>query len=533
MKSMYRRQTRRPVFLAILILGAFLWIASDVSRISPLGAVLFGIGGDGHAVNTEPVEVDRIPLPGTERTKWEPGKCNVAEIEFLRRAELGLTDSIVYSRRCVKPRRSKLSAERDAVSKVQKPLITSKTRVNLTDCSHVELPPCETFELGVPSAYPSNKQYPHLIFGVASTYGRMESAIGVFAHWLSGTGAQLVGVIADAEEPGTKYNLSALEQKYHDKGIKAFIIPPTIKDRIPREGKEETGPATVEQLHFFLVRELASRATAETQWFGILDDDTFFPSLDPLSKELAQYDHKKQQWLGALSDDFGHVQAWGYMAYGGAGVFMSPPLVEAIEPRIEQCIRESTTFTGDGMLRDCIYMHTRTVLTIVHGLHQHDFREDPSGFFESAPRVLSLHHWKSWYHAPVAAMARVATRVCGDCFLQRWRFGNDTLFANGYSIAVYADGVLDNLDLSRVEGTWSHPTRDYDFAYGTLRPRLGKDKKKSYLLRDAGVYATGSSLDKDGKGKDVFRQVYVFKDEDDGEHQADVDEVVELFWDLS
>ncbi|KAK0611012.1 hypothetical protein B0T14DRAFT_439573 [Immersiella caudata] len=467
-----------------------------------------------------------------DRPQWEPGMCNVPEIEFLRRSQLWLTNNIVYSRRCIKPVRSKGSHARGSVIDMSGPLITSKTKVNLTSCVDFEPPPCDSISLPVPPAYP-RKQYPHLLFGVASSYDRLNSSLPEFAHWLASTGAQLLAIVADAKDgEGSRYDLGALQAAYRDRGIQATFIPPTLDKRINRIALGEEGDVTapVEQHHFLLVRELSAVARPGiTRWISIIDDDTFFPSLHPLDMELARHDHTRSTWLGALSDDFSSVKYWGYQAFGGAGVFLSPPLASVIASHAEQCLREATTDQGDGLLRECISTHSRTTLTLVHGLHQHDFRGDPSGFFESGVLPLSLHHWKSWYRAPVAAISRIATHVCGSCLLQRFRFRDDTLLSNGYSVVVYANDTLPSLDLSRVEGTWLHATSDYNPTYGQLRPKVSSDDKKSYLLQDA-------ILETRPKGKKVFRQLYVYRVGENAWEQATptgVDEVIELEWDLS
>ena len=525
--TVLRRFSRRIPLITGLILGLFLWTASRLHNGSPvLPGSIFGPGRQ----KPEPPPVEEPPerphYPGMERLNWQPGMCNVPEIEFLRRPELGLTSNIVYSRRCVRSARSKTNPSHEAVTNITEPLITTKTKVDLADCSTVELPPCEPITLQVSPPYP-HKQYKHLMFGVASSYERINQSLADFEHWAANSGVELLFIVADAfPQEGGMLDLQGLEQEYTSRGMRATMIPPTIRERINRFDQEGEGPAPIEQHHFMLVRELHQRSTPGlTRWIAVLDDDTFFPSLHLLDEGLSKYDHTKHVWLGALSDDFGAIKNFGIMGYGGAGVFLSPSLASTLSAHAEQCLRESTTFSGDGMLRDCVYTHSRAGLTLMPGLYQHDIRGDASGFFESGVLPVSLHHWKSWYRAPVAAISRVATLVCGNCMLQRWRFGHDTLLANGYSIAVYRPGVLDKLDLSRVEGTWEQPTRDFDFFYGKLREKISRDEKKTYLLRD-------SVLDEKAK---VFRQVYVYRADEFEYEQAvpsGVDEVVELVWEL-
>jgi hypothetical protein len=446
--------------------------------------------------------LNRLPLP--------PGEC-APDIDSLRRPELDLTDSISYSRRCVKPIWGNL--DRDIVTNLSQPLVTYKTTVNLTSCTHHDLPPCESLALNVPYPYPQ-KQYPHLIFGIASKYDRINESLPSIAHWLAGTGARLIGIVVDAEEEGRNFNLTSLELEYAAWNVTATFTVPRMKKFITNNGDDDNRAVPVEHHHFMLIRDLMEQATQYTRWLAILDDDTFFPSLYPLDEALAKYDHTKPAWLGALSDDFNHVKIWGFMAFGGAGVFMSMPLAQQIEPLLERCIIDATVNTGDGILRDCIFTHSRTRLTIVPGLYQHDLIGDVSGFFESGTRPLSLHHWKSWYREPILEQSTVGT-LCGDCYLQRWQFGEDTLLANGYSITVYRD-TLESVDLDRLEGTWEHPGPEYDFSYGPLRPKLPVEIKKSYRLKDSEITPSGN-----------LRQVYIYKTNDPA---SETDEVIDLIW---
>jgi hypothetical protein len=372
--------------------------------------------------------------------------------------------------------------------------------------------PCDDLALQVPFAYPP-QDYKHLVFGIASTYGRVNNSLPAFSHWLADTGALLLGVIVDAESKDNRniHNLTALEEKYASAGVTASFIAPTLK-KDPKTGDPED---RTEHHHFMLIRDLLAVSGPETRWLGVLDDDTFFPSLYPLDQELKNYDHTKSLWLGALSDNFNSVKNWGYMAYGGAGVFLSPPLARELEPVLERCIVETTVDTGDGILRDCVYTHTHTKLTQVPDLYQHDTHGDMSGFFESGIRPLSVHHWKSWYDEPMPQIAAV-TGLCGDCFLARWRFADDALFVNGYSVTKYPPGLLDSIDLGRMEGTWDHPGHEFDFSFAPIREPVEKKNKKSYHLRDVRL--------SDG----VFSQIFVYKGDEEKEES---DEVIEMVWD--
>ncbi|KAK0625485.1 hypothetical protein B0T17DRAFT_492939 [Bombardia bombarda] len=538
LKAIHKRGLSRSLSIIVTTVLAIFFLLT-VSRLRH-GSLLPSFDGVGRPSS----EQHEDPIRTLDRPELPPGQCS-SEIDFLRRPQLALADKIVYSRRCIKTTNGSPSGkpvDRDAVANMSQPLVTSKTVVNLTSCSHPDLIPCETLSLPVPPAYPK-MQYPHLLFGVASKYDRMNDSLPAFAHWLSSTGARLIGIIVDVDERGSNFNLTSLEAAYRREGILATFLPPKPAKRLNHQGSADSSnnnnnnnnnnnkPAPVEHHHFMLIRELVTVATPSTRWLGILDDDTFFPSLYPLDHELASHDHTKPHWLGALSDDFDSVKLFGFMAYGGAGVFLSTPLARQLEPLSERCIAEATINTGDGILRDCVYAHTRTKLTIVPGLHQHDLQRDASGFFESGVRPLSVHHWKSWYKEPLPSMAAV-TRLCGDCFLQRFRFGGggDVLLANGYSITQYPPGVLDSLDLGRIEGTWSHPEHEYDFSYGPLRKKLPPDQKKSYRLADS-YYTTTKTA------SNTFHQIYLHRASDDDDTSEvkinlGIDEVIELVWEV-
>lgn len=439
-------------------------------------------------------------------------------LRFLRRKSLELTDEILYRRICVKPVFSN-KPYRDDITRVQEPLLSGvPARIDLPTCSSPETIPCAPLKLTVPKPHPEANGS-HIVFGVATKFSRLRDSLGPFAHWMANHDAKLLAVVVDAdrieeeedkkESEGKardpKRTFAALEAEYAAAGIEVKLVRPRKKKW------------TTEQNHFAMIQDmldLAERGPAKAKWFGVLDDDTFFPSFYNMVKMLERYNHKKSVWLGAYSEDFDAVKRWGPMAFGGAGVFLSAPLAEELGGLVETCLEDNIAPTGDGILRDCIFLHTRTKLTLVDGLYQQDTGGDVSGFFESGVLPLSLHHWKSWYHDPIPKMAGI-TEICGDCFLQRWRFGNDTVLANGYSIAQYADG-LGHIDLRLVEGTWRNPNRDFDYSLGPLRSKLPKDKKKSWKVADTETTADGT-----------YKQVYVYR----GDWEAgEKDEVIEMVW---
>lgn len=496
-----QRFHRLVPIVAVVFFCAFLLSSSRVRDAALRTPITDKLTGENGAAQSQPQSVlednagFKAPQSSALRPPLEPGQCS-PDIEFLRREELGLTDSIRYSRRCITPNYSS-DVDRAALTKLDTTLIADKTTIDLKTCSHPESLPCEPLVLPVPSPYPQ-QTFEHFVFGVATYHDRMIEALPAFDHWLAGSGAPLVAVIVDHAQ----HDLPALEALFAQHQIELICV----------KGEPQL---TIDQNHFITLRPTVQNIRPETQWVGILDDDTFFPSLSALSEAFSKFDHTKELWLGQLSEDFYSVRSWGFFAYGGAGVFLSVPLAKKLEPFQEQCLEEAALPSGDGMLRDCVYYHSKTKLTLVPGLHQQDMRGDLSGFFEAGLKALSLHHWKSWYEEPVPKLAAV-TRVCGDCFLQRFQFGEDTLLANGYSISQYRKG-LKPLNLDWMEATWNQHGPEFDFSIGPLRPALKKHEKRSYRLKDVEMLPNGS-----------LRQIYVYKrDEKSGD---DMDEVIELLW---
>lgn len=522
--------------------------------------------------NKIPVEQeDKSPEPGPGPERPPPDysaapQC-IPELEHLKK--LGLTSNIKFTRRCIKPVFSTAAPQsspadpnaggidRDVVANLTQPLLKSPPiDVNLLSCDSIadDYIPCEPFKLAVPDPYPERiGQYDHLLFAIATSSERLKIAKPHFAHWMAKSGSPLIALLTDRpnEESGQTQEDLELEQAttwpalindFASAGIQLLLVRPH-------------DPAhSVPQSHMMVILDMLAHVRArrmaaseyadegadlahnDTYWLGILDDDTFLPAIEPLAAALAAYDHTRPAYLGDLSESFAATR-FGMAAFGGAGIFLSVPLAEELEPHLSDCLSGRG---GDMQLMECVHDHTHTRLERVKGLQQQDMKGSLDGFFESGWRFLTLHHWKSWYSAPVLDMARVAL-VCGGCFLQRWRFpdfgispknrtdagawdsgdGMDTskaevVFTNGYSIVRYPNGAP---ELNLMEGTWEGAeTKDYRWSLGPIRPKLAREDKMTWRLVE--------SVEDDKSG--ALTQVYVFKDE---EGKDAVDDVIELVWD--
>ncbi|KAI4594639.1 hypothetical protein KJ359_007729 [Pestalotiopsis sp. 9143b] len=339
---------------------------------------------------------------------------------------------------------------------------------------------------------------------MATTYDRLRDSLDHISHWSSGRECKLIVIVQDWAEHF--YDILVLEKTFRERSIDAIFIRPFDEAH------------TTSQSHFMVLTRMVEESGPNTKWFGLLDDDTFYPHLAPLSTALNALDHTKDVYVGALSEDFTSVRNFGIQAYGGAGAYLSRNLAKKIgnQKQALQCLQEFTPDFGDVIIRDCVYQHSNARLTTLPGLYQHDLLGDMRGFFESGVEPINLHHWKGWYQAPVVAMS-AATNFCGDCFLQRWSFGANTVLSNGYSITFYPGG-LDSIDLNKMEQTWHQVYPDeapqYEWMLGALREKVPDDQHITYYLKDTEING------------ETMRQLYVRERSE----TSVVDEVIELVW---
>ncbi|KAE8147200.1 hypothetical protein BDV25DRAFT_160882 [Aspergillus avenaceus] len=339
--------------------------------------------------------------------------------------------------------------------------------VQLYTADQIELLPKErcftsaTIQAPVASAPPNAS---HMIFGVATSTERLYDSLDAFAHWAAGTGAHVVAVV---DEDGSV--------EKHKKRAKELDIRLTIV-----QNSDE-----LLDRYFSLVRILYEKRDELTQWVVLIDDDTFFPSMRNLVTRMKSYDPREPQYVGALTEDMSQLHYAGHMAFGGAGIFLSVPLVKQLDAVFNNCY--DFKHAGDRMIARCIYHNTLTKLTWERGLHQMDLRGDASGFYESGRSLpLSIHHWKSWFHADMVGLSKVAS-ICGeDCLLRRWRFSkqDNWYLVNGFSVVEYS-APFPNPDA--MEQTWDDSKYQgldpFDYSLGPLRKK--DEGKISFRLREA------------------------------------------------
>ncbi|KAL9133271.1 MAG: hypothetical protein Q9175_005550 [Cornicularia normoerica] len=444
--------------------------------------------------------------------------------------ELDIPFPVKYARRDIVVR-SNPKVQRDSITKIAEPLFGDLRIVEPgKERNEPGFPNClEPLLLDVPAFADAPADASHIIFGAATTLGRLELSLPFFERWLAHTNARFFVVVTgpDDEAPNPEH-MAELQSRMRDLGLAVTLVEPLNR---------EDG---ILERYFSLVKILYANRDENTRWLGIIDDDTFVTSMSALVSSLDKYDHTQLRYLGALSEEWWTVYLYGLIGMGGAGVFLSVPLAEILNANHDECKTNSRMGFGDSKIYECIDRYTKTSLTSVPGLYQIDIHGDRSGVFESGRQILTLHHWKEGYwdekgegpdgirHGrwfPMDQMSLV-TDVCDRCYLQRWQFGTDTILSNGYSISLYPKATLstkkkERLRLDKMEYTWVTPmkvegsfNKGWDHYLGPLRPPLKLEEEKI-------PYRFLAAVKVDGGVRQYYRHLGM---------DGDMDTVIELFW---
>jgi hypothetical protein len=351
-------------------------------------------------------------------------------------------------------------------------------------------------------------------FGIHTNVNRLPDAIPQLQHWLPNTKSTLHILVPPSDK------MQQHQQQMRDLGIKATI---------------KTTNLPFSKAYFSLIKELYDTRTPQAKWLVLIDDDTFIPSLPALIAHLNKaYDSSEEILLAAMSDNIDQIRNFGLIPFGGGGIFVTVPLAAKLtDPKVWRACMELPHDQGDQIVDGCLRAYSPVVPTFDQGLNQMDMNGDENvmaGYYESGRRMLTVHHWRSWYSVDMPALAYVS-KACGDeGILMRWLFEGDIVLSNGYSIAEYPNGI-ELEELAMVEHTWPYEKSKALHKIGPLRDPLGKEDK--ITLRMAGTEIL------EGYG---VRQTYIHRAErvekttraENGPagrmEQVGADRVVELIW---
>ncbi|CAO1616508.1 unnamed protein product [Parajaminaea phylloscopi] len=352
------------------------------------------------------------------------------------------------SRKIPRPRSSKAEAVAQALT------ARSSELVPLSSCSS-SLQPLELPTYPVPR---TDNQPHHIILGLASDAGRMLEMMPALSYSFGHSNLHLVlNLPKDSRIP-------ELRKTLRTHGIRATIILSPEEDYLRRWVELPS-----------LLLDFADPGL--TRWAMVADDDTFFLSLPKLFRMLDKYDHTEERYIGALTDDWRQATS-GMIGFGGAGVLLSLPLLEALQPHWPEC--KQLEKPADYRLAHCIYTHTHTRLTLEWGLHQTDLWDDIRGMLESGRDIVTWHHWKSWNTGMDPILIARAGAACGsECLLQRFladgvpgQGGTEEAFllVHGLSLTLHPKPLP---DFGKTEVTWKvWANSDFSQSVGPTRPRI-------------------------------------------------------------
>jgi hypothetical protein len=400
-----------------------------------------------------------------------------------------LQGSVKYTRRDINVR---LSDKAQPLStRMEMALLDDTPPVDLSNPDATAICPA-AINVEVPFS-PGSVEASHLDFAISTSADRLMDAMDAFEHWAGGNNARIFALIEPLADT------RRIQRKAQALGLALHLL----------ESGED-----YEKRYSSLVTILSDNAREETKWSCIMDDDTFFPSMPRLVDMLSRYDETKPYWIGGLTESQAQMAMFGIIAYGGAGMFLSRPMLHKLQDVWGEC--DALNEHGDGKIAHCIYQHTSTKLTIEPRLHQLDLFADASGFFEASRSMpVSLHHWKSYFQADMVKLSAVSS-ICGnECLLRQWRFADGWILTNGYSVIQYSDK---STDTRVMEKTWDDLNGSTDESFiSALGPLRGKDPNKiSYRLED--------TITEQGQ----VRQFYIHR----SGLESSNDHILELVWHL-
>ncbi|KAL9106989.1 MAG: hypothetical protein Q9227_008025 [Pyrenula ochraceoflavens] len=324
---------------------------------------------------------------------------------------------------------------------------------------------------------PPRSQLNHIIFGIATTTARLEASLSSLKSFISNSlNTSLVALVP----PDASINRKTQETMLRDAGLNVTL---------------QISPLNYTARYFSLVPALTSHLASNPHIFNpnttflcLLDDDTFLPALAHLKHRLSLLPSPatKPYYIGAPSEAAWQVRHFGYQAFGGAGIFLSPSLGDTISSQFRVCADEKLgpqSMPGDQRLAKCIKkLSPKVKFRHWPELRQWDMKGDPRGVFESGKMIWSFHHLtgrEGWLSFDVRSMAALKEVAGEEAVLRRWVFDKSThgngeremwVLTAGYSITKYIfEKGAKGIDLEQTEKSWIEGAEGYAKSLGPLR----------------------------------------------------------------
>ena len=285
------------------------------------------------------------------------------------------------------------------------------------------------------------------LFGVSTTFERVSAnryeMIRTWSRWLTDghrndNGATLIVMLTEA----TETDVASVDLRLQSYGIDAYVTTTDMAMSSARQYHE-------------LARILATfcpQLAAEGQikrWFGLIEDNVFFPSLVALRNRLFDYNAEKEQYVG-LPSERADWEEGKRTSYGGGAVLLTrPALFDLNHLPCAEMGEKTGAFKGkrwDSQLQECIFRNTDVQMHILPGFYsplddQERTHGKDVGVYETGAQPLLLHD-AAGRHGLDLGKAHLVTGACGEsCFMQRYAFHDDWVLVNGVSISHYPRGV--------------------------------------------------------------------------------------------
>lgn len=331
--------------------------------------------------------------------------------------------------------------------------VTPKT-VSLKAPDRMDLYAKKRMELPVPaSPLLGQVDASDFLFGVSTTYARVVdrdyAMIKAWARWLTdghqhSNGASLVVVLDQASND----HLEEVDKTLQASGIDCWVTTTEEPMSMARRYLELSR----------ILKTFAANLAANGQdkrWFGLVEDDVFFPSLSYLRDRLFTYNTDGEHYIGLPSERLDWEAESGLLkTYGGGAILLTRTAVSRVPnlPCFETTSSMPTSGRGissfrsrrwDELIHDCMMRHSDLDMHVLPGFFSpNDELYDPSvDSYETGMQPLLLRRYAE-RHLLNINKAHLVTNVCGEsCFMQRYLFHDNWVLVNGISITEYPDGV--------------------------------------------------------------------------------------------
>ncbi|GAA5833113.1 hypothetical protein JCM5353_004238 [Sporobolomyces roseus] len=302
-----------------------------------------------------------------------------------------------------------------------------------------------------------------MMFGLVTTAARAKRMSELWAPWL-------VPSDPNQDAPACLILLSKEENRTDIEDLESVLKSrrlPCVVKQSPHERYEVRVLSMIREM-----KEYSDSLDRTIDWFVFGDDDTLWLDIRATLRMLSKYDLHQEWFVGTQSEGVEAMGMFGRMAYGGAGIFASAPLMSNMANRWDECYDNfRTAFGGDEMLTRCAGLAKGVdkddVTTQERGLHQFDIPGDTTGALQAGWQIHSLHHYLGggWAHLfgygtnhtdfeQIKIIQKVGLFLGGDNMFKRYVFGDGKwLLVNGYSIT-YFEEPLTRKDLLTLEHTW-------------------------------------------------------------------------------